>query len=512
MTFNLSNALDRSGNPLRLSVQAGRFAAPDLSTKGSGLDVGGATILPGFVDAHCHIIPMGLDMQKLHLGPCQNKSDVLDAIRTWASEDTGGWIQAVHYDQTKFEDATHLTRDELDSAVSDRPVLLRHSNGHASVANTAALAAANIAPDVPDPTGGTFVRDGGGRLTGVLLERAHEFVTAAAPVPTTAQMVDAVMRAGERMASLGITCASDMMTGRWNLAQELEAYTLAAKKGCAVRLRLYAQWATLMGPKRIDPGKLAELTSAMDPETCRLNGLKIFADGAIGSATAAIYGEFLTTGGNGQLIYAPDRFKDMVRKGDEAGWSIAVHTIGDRSTDLVMDAFQQTQDPRRHRVEHAMLLSDAQIDRLAGLGSPVTFQPEFLVRFGHAYQKQLGPERARSTKRCRSVLRAGIDLSFSSDRPIVPGDPWDGIKAACHRPEGFDPAENIDLSTALTLYSESSARANNDSGDMGVLSTGALADFQIYDGEPGPDTLRAVYKGGHETFRRGSLEGDQSPA
>lgn len=490
------NGKSTTGEDLTLCVENERFVESHGAGHPDRVDLKGRTVLPGFVDAHCHIIPMGLDMQKLHLGPFSTKEEILDALRDWNKDHSSGWLHAVHYDQTRFEDTTHLTRFEIDRVISDRPVLLRHSNGHASIANTRALEAASVDESVKDPNGGTFVREAGGRLTGVLLERAHEIVTSASPAPSLEEMVDAVLRASRKMAELGITCASDMMTGRWNLERELEAYHRASQSGCPVRLRLYAQWGTVLGARGIDSGLLKELTSAMDPDKCRLNGLKIFADGAVGSATAAIYGKYLTTGGDGQLIYAPDRFKEMVKKGDEAGWSIAVHTIGDRSTDLVMEAFEQTQDPARHRIEHAMILSDEQIDRMARLGSQVTMQPEFLLRFGHAYLKQLGPSRAGIIKRFKSVLNAGIPLSFSSDRPIVPGDPWDGINVAVRRPDGFDQSENIDFETALNLYTHSSAVANNDGGQMGTLATGALADFQVFDGKPSKDTLSAVYQGG----------------
>lgn len=495
MNLVIKNAVDQSGRTLNLAVKDGRFvkeSAPDPQS----IDGEGCTVLPGFVDAHCHIIPMGLDMQKLHLGACATKSDVLDALREWAPECGSEWIHAVHYDQTKFSDASHLTRWDIDAVVSDRPVLLRHSNGHASVANTAALKAARIDESVKDPAGGTYVRDSAGRLSGVLLERAHEAVTSASPTPTLEEMTYAVVRAGKKMATLGITCATDMMTGRWNLAQELRAYSSAADAGCPIRLRLYAQWGTVLGPRGIDIEELRELTSAMDHDFCRLNGLKIFADGAIGSATAAIYGSYLTTGGDGQLIYDSDRLNSMVQLAHHQAWQVAIHTIGDRSTDVVMDALQATDDPTRHRVEHAMLLSDQQIDRLATLGCEVTMQPEFLLRFGHSYRKQLGSERAATIKRVASVLKAGVPLSFSSDRPIVPGDPWDAIQCAVQRPEGFDQSQNIPLGKAIELQTSASARANGDVGLMGSLEPGALADFQIFRGEPSRNTLVAVYRGG----------------
>lgn len=455
-------------------------------------------VMPGFVDAHCHILPTGLDLQKLHLGKCESKEDVLEAVRSVITNFAPGeWIHAVHYDQTKFADATHLTKEDLDRVATNHPVLLRHSNGHASVANSVALERAGIAEDVENPTGGEFVRDESGRLTGVLLERAHEFVTAASPRPTTAEMTSAILVAADRMSSLGITCATDMMTGRWHLMDELDAYQAAAEQGAKIRLRLCIQWATVFGPRGVGAEALRERIQSMPHAMCDVMGIKIFADGAIGSASAAIYGKFLTTGGDGQLIYAPDKLKSMVLAAHEAGFRLAIHTIGDRSTDLVMDAYEATGDPARHRVEHAMILSDAQIERLAKLGCHVTMQPEFLKRFGHAYQKQLDAPIAKRIKRVRSVLDAGIPLSFSSDRPIVPGNPWDGIEVAVQRPEFFDQAENVDLETAIRLYTKEGASANYEPGSMGEMKEGAWADFQVYESTPKPgESPKSVFLAG----------------
>lgn len=491
------NARDLAGSPFEFAVEEGRFTD---AAGGEAVDLGGATVLPAWYEAHCHVLPAGLDMLKLNLRACQSAEDVLQAVRQAAPGE--GWLHATQYDQTKFPGAKHLTRDELDQVCPDRPVLLRHSNGHASVANTKALEEAGIDPDVADPKGGTYVRDANGRLTGVLLERAHEAVSSAAPAPALEEMVEAIMRAGEAMAADGITTATDMMTGRWDLETELRAYAMAAQKGCKVRLRLYMQWATVLGKRAIAPARLTELMQAMDEKSCQVCGVKLFADGAIGSATAAIYGTYPTTGGDGQLIYAPSELERRILEADRAGWRVAVHSIGDRSTDHVLDAFEKTSDPRRHRIEHVMLLSDAQIDRLARVGCHASVQPEFLVRFGHAYRAQL-PDTYRQLKRVRSLLEAGVVVSFSSDRPIVPGDPKTGVFAAVDRPEGFDPGENIPLEVAAMLYTLGGWISNEENELGGEIAPGQVADFQVYDqfSADGAGPV-ATYRSGICTFQR----------
>lgn len=469
-----------SGDPVSFQVSEGRVIArrPGTVTEPSAHDLNGTFILPKFHDAHCHILPTGLDLQKLDLSGTTSHAEVLDLLSGWHQAHPEGWLLAVQYDQNRYG-GVHLTRAQLDTISSTRPILLRHSNGHASIANSGALESAGVHEETPDPEGGSYERDPDRRLNGLLLETAHEFVTSAAPMPTLEQMVDAILRAADSMAAYGIGAATDMMTGRFDLETELEAYRLAAERGCAIQTRLMLQWRPALGPRGLSAERLQEHAHALS-KTGRsgIAGIKIFADGAIGSRTAAIYGQYAPeTSGlvhsgpltgkrvaiqesadgrpvDGQIIYSPQRLNQMVQTAHDQGWQVATHAIGDYAVDLVLDAYEATGDPSRHRIEHAMLLSDAQIERIANAGCYVTMQPEFLLRFGNTYRRQLGPDVAFRLKRLRSIKDAGIRLSLNSDRPIVGGDPWDGIRTACRKPDGFDPSEvltPVEALTAMTL-------------------------------------------------------------
>lgn len=441
-----------TGDAIRLTLDGNLIVERSAIAASAGLP----KLYPALADNHCHILPTGLDMQKLWLGALSTKDDVLDAIRQRASEtEPGDWVLAVHYDQTKFADGNHLTIGELDAISAELPILIRHVNGHASVGNSIALKAAKVDKSTANPPGGEYVRDASGAFTGLLLESAHERVTAAIPNPSVDQMVKAICEAGKAMAAYGIAGAADMMTGRYDLAAELEAYRRASEEGCPISLRLYLQWSTVFGPRCLPADKLRELSDAMNPSKCRVAGIKIFADGAIGSRTAAIYGQFEGSDGTideGTLIYAPNRLKAMVKSAHDAGYQVAIHTIGDRSSDLVMDAFAATDEPSRHRIEHIMIMSDAQLDRLASLECHATFQPEFLSAFGHSYKRQLGEARASKLIRIRSTQKAGIPLSLSSDRPIVSGDPHLAMKNASQRPDGYDPNESISMEEAIRAH------------------------------------------------------------
>jgi predicted amidohydrolase YtcJ len=487
-----------SGETQNMLVEGGRVVArqPNLnvSVEVPRTNLNGRWLMPSFVDAHCHILPTGLDLIRLHLDEAECHGDVLDLVRQRHAEEPEGWLRAVHYDQNRYGDV-HLTRTELDKISADRPIFLCHVNGHASVANSAALRASGINESTPDPEGGRYARDSSGKITGVLLEAAHEFVLSSAPKPTKASMVEAIVRAGRLMNSEGIGCATDMMTGFFDLEDELDGYRSAATAGCPIHTRLYVQWNEVFGPNaKPDALERVRQLTRLDPrigktdwKDVRVTGIKIFADGAISSGTAAIYGRF--QGGSsssnpsasetdGQLMHTPDRLNEMVRIAHDAGFAIAIHSIGDYSTDLVMDALARTGEPSRHRIEHAMMLEDRQIERLAELKIHCTFQPEFLTRLGPSYRRQLGEDRASRLIRTRSALAAGIPTSFSSDRPIVAGNPWDGVSAASNRPPEFDPLENCSREQAVLAYTAGGALANGEESLMGSLAPGSLADFQ----------------------------------
>ena len=467
----------RDGEPFTLSVVGGRVSRWPLSEAQADevVDCHGSWLMPAFVDCHCHILPAGLDMKRPDLSNCNTREEVLRVVQDAAAEGEG-WLLAVQYDQTRFNDGLHLTAHELDAVTAGRPTILRHSSGHAAVANSAALREAGVGANTPDPPGGTIVRGERGVPLGALLEGAMELVYRVVPPPTRQESVDAIHAVAKSMRSMGITCATDMATGSRGLSEEFEAYRRASESGCAVRLRTFILWGRIFG-KRGEPDFHLEQTPML-----RNLGVKLFADGAIGAGTAAMTEEY-ATGGVGMLIYEPDDLRERVRVAHEAGHVVAIHSIGDRCTDVVLDAIEETGDAARHRVEHVMLLRDDQVERIRRLGARVTLQPEFLLTFGHAYFRQLGEQRASMLKRARSLADAGITIGLSSDRPIVPGDPWDGIRSAVSRPPGFHPSEAITVEEAIDGYTVGAASVNDET-ELGPLSAGEWADFQLYERDP----------------------------
>jgi predicted amidohydrolase YtcJ len=456
------------------------------------IDLEGEWLMPGFVDCHCHIMPAGFDLLRLDLTPYENRQDMLRAVQERAQGmPEGEWLLATHYDQNRFEDGKHLTAAEIDAFVSDRPVILRHSSGHACVINSLAMQASKITQDTEDPRGGELLRDESGAPTGALLENAMELAYRAVPKATKEEMADAVFAAAKSISAFGITSAADMMTGHQGLQDEIWSYKAAIERGAPLRMRLYVQWSEVFKNK-VSLQEIENTIAPMPESRLAVRGVKLFADGAIGAGTAAMHEGYLT-GGNGHFIYPREELQRRVSLADEAGYSIAIHSIGDRCTDLVLDCYERTKDPTKHRIEHVMVLSDAQVARIKSIGCKVTLQPEFLNHFKLAYKKQLGEARYLNLKRINSLDAAGIPIGLSSDRPIVPGDPWCGIRTAANRGD-----ESLSIERGIELYTHGAADADGDGHLFGRLNIRQCADFQVYDRDPRlPDAkLQSVWLSG----------------
>ncbi len=452
------------------------------------IDLNGKYILPGFADSHCHILHTGMQLQKPDLAACQNKQELLEKIFIAHQESPKTeWVIVKNYDPNKLDAKDHLSQDDLDLIDQIRPILVQHSSGHAGVANSGALSKAPTAK----------------HIEGYLVEKEYQKVYSAEPIPSLEKMVESILATATHLSKLGITSATEMMAGYYDLEQELLAYHLASKRGASIRLRLFLEWNKVFGPDAISEKRLKELMDQMDQDICNVIGIKLFADGALGTKTAAVYEEYIG-GGYGHLLYEPGVFKEKIKTAHQAGWSIAVHSIGDRATDLVLEAYSELDDAASHRIEHAMVLNDSQIKQMACLGCCCTMQPEFLSHFAYSYQKNIGKARTSTLKPFRSVVEAGIGFGLSSDRPFVHGNPWEAIRIASDRPENFDSSENLSLEQAIAAYTEGSARLNYEGDLIGKLQPGYFADLQIYAEDPllstSPTLLTTLF-GGEETVK-----------
>jgi hypothetical protein len=468
-------------------------------------------VIPGFHDSHCHVLAFGLDSAMEDLSGAAGIAEIRMKLRERVARDPSApIIQAFGYTQHGLDERRHPVAADLDDISPTALILLRHVSGHAVSVNARLLERAGITQNTVDPAGGAIVRDPEGRPTGVLLENAASLAYAVLPAPTAAERAQALAQASGALHAMGITSAVDALTS----FSEMAAYRSASEAGTlTVRCTLTAdirEW--------VDGDHCAPAGELGLPETefVRLGGMKVFADGAIGTRTAALREPYASDPGNaGAGMYPPEELSRLMWCAHSAGWQLLVHAIGDRGIDMCLDGFDSAQNawPRptaRHRIEHAMLLWDDHIARMARLGLLAVYQPEFIARFGDIYRDILGPVLGGRIMPFQSSSQEGIPLVFGSDLPVTPGAPLTGIRAAVERSSlsgaRLDPAECVDAYDALRAYTAGPAYASFLEDDRGTIAAGKRADLTILSADPTelppdewPDLVRVVATvvGGH---------------
>jgi hypothetical protein len=470
------------------------LAGPDSTVVG----LEGKAVLPGFVEPHAHPYWEGWAAGMAVIAG-RNRRAALRAVPGAAERlEPDAWLVA-RYDPTGWDRSDDPTRDDLDRAVPDRPVLLAHVSGHAITANSLALALAGIGAGTPDQPGRMMIeRDRAGEPTGIIGgPDAWDRVAAAMAPPTAADGRAALARAAARLAADGVTSVADADVGATHgVAVELAAWGAAISSG-EMPLRV----ALLPGLVRVAPGPGDAVPSPADiasmlPESVRdrvrLTHVKLKADGALTTHTAWLRAPYADAPHAGGPAHDPDLLAERVRRAVQAGWGIATHAIGDAAVAAVLDAYAASPPPapqsaspsagappsaRRHRIEHAMLLDAELVARLAASGVTAVVQPEFLAWAAATYRARLGEERAARLLPFAALLAAGIPMAFSSDRPVVPGAPLDGVRAALRHDAGLSVAE------AFHAWTAAGALALGDD-DAGRLEVGHRADLVILSGDP----------------------------
>lgn len=449
------------------------------------IDLRGRAVLPGFVEPHAHPYWEGV-AAGLGLVAGRDRRAALRSLPALAERlGPDAWLVA-RYDPTGWDRPDDPTRDDLDRAVPDRPVLLAHVSGHAVAANSLALALVGLDRDAADLAGlAAADRDRDGEPTGVVRgARAWERLAAALPPPTAAEGAAALARATARLAADGVTSVADADVGSTaGVAAELAAWG-AALAGSAMPLAVallpgLARLAPEPGDPVPTPADLAAHLPAAVRERVRLTHVKLKADGAFTTRTAWLREAYRDASHAGAPVHEPAVLARRVAAAAAAGWGSAVHAIGDAAVTAVLDAFAAAPPPAgaRHRVEHAMLLDEALVARLAASGATAVVQPQFLAWAGPTYAARLGAERAGRLLPLAELLAAGVPTAFSSDRPVVPGAPLDGVRASLRH----DP--RLAVAEALHAWTAAGAAALGDA-DAGRLAVGSRSDLVILSADP----------------------------
>ncbi len=451
----------------------------------------GATVVPGLIDAHCHVCDVGYLAAAADCS--QPSAPDIPAIQARLREAAGrtpegSWVTGGGYVEYKLRENRHPTRADLDQAVPDRPAVVYHTSLHACVLNTAALREAGFADAQPDPPGGRFGRDAEGRLDGVLFEGPmfalfesnlrHDLDRMGA-----AQRVKVVEMAGQRLAALGLTaaCEADMRRDSFGAFAEADANGLLSQRIYGMVVHDQVDWLLGAGLRGRRSGRLAA------------EAVKIWADGGMSSRTAAIHGSYpVPPYGSGILYFELDLLTEMVRDFDTRGFQVAIHAQGDRAIETVLDAYAtvlagQAGNPRRHRIEHGGAMYPPLAARAAAMGIVVASQPGFMSTLGDGFAAAFG-DRRDDLYAFASWRRAGITVAGSSDAPVITADPLLGLRDAVLRRTGdglvLGPAERLASRDALEMYTTQAAFAMHREGEIGSLEPGKLADFVVLDRNP----------------------------
>lgn len=463
------------------------------------VDLAGATVLPGFVDAHVHLVWAGQAERSTDLRGATDVAAVLARLEAAAlAAPAGAWVDAVGYDQRPL--GRHLTRHDLDPVAHGRRLQLVHTSGHGQLVDSATFA------DIPVPAGGWpagVVLDADGDPTGLFMEDASELVTALRiPYPTD-QLVEFVAAGAARCAREGVTTVAEAgigggLTGRSPV--EAVAYRRALAEGrLPLRVRLMVVWDALRRvaghPSDGDTVTLPlGLATGFGDDRLALGAVKAWLDGGMMARTAALTEPYLVPEPtSGELTPALDAITRTAVAAHVGGWQLALHAIGDRAVDAALDIVEQAQRaaPRpdaRHRIEHAGLVRPDQLTRMAAAGVTAVVQPRFLVEFGDDYARIMGRPRADWLYRGRGFLAAGVPLAGSSDRPVADGAPLRAITFLVTRRSssgatiGAD--EAVTVEQALHAYTTGAARACGLDDVVGSLEPGKAADLVVLADDP----------------------------
>lgn len=467
------------------------------------VDLAGRCAIPAFNEAHMHLLPFGLALSLVNLR-AEEVTTLAEAVRRLqaaaAAKPKGQWVIGCGYDHAALDIGRHPTRAELDLAVPDHPAVITRTCGHMLVANSAALAAAGIGHNTPDPEGGVIERRGG-ELTGLIQERAMRLVRDAAPEPDEARMVEAIEAAGRHLAALGFASATDMNVGMTAGFAEIAAFERAAREGrCLQRMWLVlagntegiaqAAWEGGMRPWR--PGDDADAA-------LRWGAVKVFADGSAGGLTAAFFDPYLAGGGTtGVLTFPTEAIHALLQRYHDQGWQLDIHAIGDAAIEQVLTGMEEagaTPD-RRHRIEHCGFVTRDQRRRMCARGILPVPQPVFVYEFGDLYVTNLGMERALRSYPMRTWMDEGAHPSASSDAPVSTPDPFVNLFTMVTRRTNkgtvLGAEERLTADEALHAYTWCGAFSTFAERHRGTLSPGMDADIAVLSADPGavePDVL-----------------------
>lgn len=454
------------------------------------VDGKGRVMIPGLIDAHLHVMGLGLSALTLDLQDTTSLEEALAKIGQFARDNPQRpWIIGRGWNQEKWGLGRFPTAAELDRVVADKPVWLERVDGHAGWANTAAMKAAGITPGTANPPGGRIERVGKSMIpAGVFVDGASALVQKAVPAPRPADQDAALLEAQKILHGYGITAAADMGT----TIEDWQTFRRAGDEGrLTLRIMSYAA-----GPDAMTLIGGAGPTPWLYDDKLRLNGVKLYLDGALGSRGAWLKNPYVDDPGNtGLPLMTQAQFRNTAVRAALGNFQLAAHAIGDAANAEVLDGFaeiaQSFTGDRRWRIEHAQVVDPADIPRFGAGKIIASMQPVHQTSDRLMAEARLGPSRLAGAYAWKSIAATGAKLAFGSDAPVERPDPFAGMAAAFTRTDekgepfgGWRPEERVTREEALAAYTSDAAYAGFADKRFGRLVAGERADFVLVDRDP----------------------------
>ena len=445
----------------------------------------GRTLIPGFFDAHGHVMGMGFAALTLDLSDTKSLAEALAKVAQYAADNPNRqWIIGGGWNQEAWGLGRFPTAAELDAVIADRPVFLSRVDGHAAWVNGAAMKAAGITAATKSPSGGTIEKTDG-KPTGLFVDTAMDLFNAAIPAPRPVESDLALGKAQDILLANGVTSIADMGT----TMQDWQSFRRAGDAG-QLKIRIVSYAAEIDNMIAIGgPGPSPWLYD----DRLRLAGVKLYVDGALGSRGALLKKPYADrTGESGLAMLSSAQLKNKMSRAAMDGFQTAVHAIGDQANDEILTAIEELaytyKGDRRWRVEHAQIVDPADLGRFAATGTIASMQPVHQTSDRLMAEARLGPDRLAGAYAWKSLLGSGAKLAFGTDVPVESPNPFAGLAAAMTREDaagqpfgGWMPEERLSREQAWHAYTIGAAHAAFADDRIGSLEPGKRADFLIVD-------------------------------
>ena len=499
-TFFLITSCEK--NSMKLYINCNVYGRPDIKSilcndgkilqllpstninSGEKIDLKGGWVYPGFIDSHMHLTGLGFSLESIDLVGTNSKSAVLDIIKNNIKDiPKGSWIVGRGWDQNDWEDSSYPTAKDLDQLSNEHPMVFRRIDGHAIWTNTLAMEISNINSKTKNIDGGIIIRDNKSIPTGLFIDNAIDLIEDNMPEKSDADIRRHILKAQSLLNRYGITSVHDAGTSK----NEIDVIKNMIKNK-ELTIRIFSMINN--NPKDYD--YFLKNGPEIDNPFLRIESIKIYLDGALGSRGAALLEPYTDSPNQkGLLLISSYEHRQLVKKFNMANFQVNTHGIGDRAIRIILDNYEEAANlSMRNRIEHSQIVDDEDIPRFEKLNVTPAIQATHCTSDMYWVEDRLGKDRIHKAYPWKSFINLGIPLPGGSDAPIENPDPLEGIYASITRqdkmgyPEkGWEPDQKMSLPEAIKSYTEWASYASNEENIKGKIEEGFYADFTVLDKE-----------------------------